>query len=86
MQQLFVMGITGNMIKFINEFLSYRYIKVKVVTKISSSFRQEQEVPQGNILSDSCFVILPLTILLKWYLSQLRVPSLLMILPFLYWI
>ena len=56
-QQLFDMGIRGNMMKFINEFLKDRYIKVKVGTKISSSFKQEQGVPQGSVLSVTCFAV-----------------------------
>ena len=51
------MGIQGNMIKFIDSFLSNRYIKVKVGSSLSSPFIQEEGVPQGSILSVTCFAI-----------------------------
>ena len=51
------MGIKGNMIRFIKSFLSDRYIKVKVGNKVSCPFPQEEGVPQGSVLSVTCFAI-----------------------------
>ena len=56
-KQLHDMGIKGNMIKFIKAFLSDRYIKVKVGDKLSSHFKQEEGVPQGSVLSVTCFSV-----------------------------
>ena len=56
-KQLYKMGIKGNMIRFINSFLSERYIKVKVGDKISSPYVQEEGVPQGSVLSVTCFAV-----------------------------
>ena len=50
-------GIKGNMINFIRSFLSERYIKVRVGNTLSKSFLQEEGVPQGSVLSVTCFAI-----------------------------
>lgn len=51
------MGIRGNMMKFIKEFLTDRFIKVKVGSSLSSPFSQIEGVPQGSILSVTCFSV-----------------------------
>ena len=51
------MGICGNMIRFIHSFLTDRYIKVRVGNNISSPFYQEEGVPQGSVLSVTCFAV-----------------------------
>ena len=51
------MGIQGNMINFISSFLSERYFKVRVGNTLSNSFLQEEGVPQGSVLSVTCFAI-----------------------------
>ena len=56
-KQLNKMGICGNMIRFINAFLTDRYIKVKVGSSISSAFLQEEGVPQGSVLSVTLFAV-----------------------------
>ena len=56
-RQLYKMGIRGQMIRFINSFLSERFIKVKVGNHLSSKFPQEEGVPQGSVLSVTCFAI-----------------------------
>lgn len=56
-KELFKMGIKGNMIRFINSFLSDRFIKVRIGNKISSPFVQEEGVPQGSVLSVTCFAV-----------------------------
>ena len=50
-------GIKGNMINFLQSFLSDRYIKVRVGSSLSSSFEMEEGVPQGSVLSVTCFAI-----------------------------
>ena len=56
-KQLYKMGICGNMIRFIQSFLSNRYLKVKVGNSISSPFLQEEGVPQGSVLSVTLFAV-----------------------------
>ena len=56
-KQLHKMGIRGKMIRFINSFLSERFIKVKIGNRISKAFPQEEGVPQGSILSVTCFAV-----------------------------
>ena len=56
-KQFLDMGIGGKMIRFINAFLSDRYIKVKVGNKMSSLYKQEEGVPQGSVLSVTCFSV-----------------------------
>lgn len=51
LKQFHNMGIKGNMMKFLNSFLSNKYIKVRVGTTFLSSYSQEEGVPQGSILS-----------------------------------
>ena len=51
------MGVKGNMLRFLNSFLSNRYLKVRVGSTLSSSFCQEEGVPQGSVLSVTCFAV-----------------------------
>ena len=57
MKELYRMGIKGKMIRFINSFLSDRYIKVRVGSCISRPFFQEEGVPQGSVLSVTLFAV-----------------------------
>ena len=50
-KQLHRLGIEGNMIR------CNRYIKVRVGNKISSAYKQEEGVPQGSVLSVTCFAL-----------------------------
>ena len=56
-QQFYKMGIRGNMIRFINSFLSERFLKVRVGNSVSAPFIQEEGVPQGSVLSVTCFAV-----------------------------
>ena len=56
-KQLQKMGIKGKMIRFIYSFLSDRYIKVRVGNTLSSPFRLDEGVPQGSVLSVTCFAV-----------------------------
>ena len=56
-RELCGLGIKGNLLKFLKNFLTDRFIKVKVGNKISSPFKQEEGVPQGSILSVTLFSI-----------------------------
>ena len=56
-KELHNMGIGGNMIRFINSFLSERYIKVRVGNMLSSPYLQEEGIPQGSVLSVTCFSV-----------------------------
>ena len=64
-KELFRMGIKGKIIRFINSFLSDRYIKVRVDRYIkvrvgnyvSQPFFQEEGVPQGSVLSVTLFAV-----------------------------
>ena len=49
--------VKGNMICFISSFLSDRSIKVKVRNTLSSPFKLEEGVPQGSVLSVTCFAV-----------------------------
>ena len=57
LMKLHKMGIQGNMINFINSFLSERLSKVRVGNTYSNPFLQEEGVPQGSVLSVTCFAI-----------------------------
>ena len=56
-KRLHDIGIRGNMINFVNSFLSDRYIRVRVGNTLSSSYETEEGVPQGSVLSVTCFAI-----------------------------
>ena len=51
------MNITGNITKFIHNFLKKRYIKVCINGMISNKFELENGVPQGSILSVTLFLV-----------------------------
>ena len=56
-KQLQNMEVKGNMIRFISSFLSDRSIKVRVGNTLSSPFKLENGVPQGSVLSVTCFAV-----------------------------
>ena len=49
------LGFRGNILKFIDRFLTDRKIRVRVGTSLSSLHRQEEGVPQGSVLSVTLF-------------------------------
>ena len=57
LQQLVSWGIGGNLFVFIQDFLSDRYIKVRVGSQYSNAYLQEEGVPQGSVLSVTLFAI-----------------------------
>ena len=57
LKQLAEWGIGGNMYYAIKDFLSDRYLKVRVGCSFSSSFLQEEGIPQGSVLSPTLFNI-----------------------------
>ena len=56
-KQLQNMEVKGNMIRFVRSFLSDRSIKVRVGNTLSSPFKREEGVPQGSVLSVTCFAV-----------------------------
>ena len=56
-KQLQKFGVKGNMMKFIKAFLSERFLRVRVGNKMSSLYKQEEGVPQGSVLSVTCFSV-----------------------------
>ena len=56
-KQLQNMEVKGNTICFIISFLSDRSIKVMVGNTLSSPFKLEEGVPQGSVLSVTCFAV-----------------------------
>ena len=57
LKQLASWGIGGNMFAFLNEFLTDRYLKVRVGSVTSSLYLQEEGVPQGSVLSVTLFAV-----------------------------
>ena len=57
LMQLAEWGIGGNMFNAIKDFLSDRYLKVRVGSAFSTSFIQEEGIPQGSVLSPTLFNI-----------------------------
>ena len=53
--QLIDWGIVGNMFYCIKDFLSERFLKVRIGSCISSSYIQEEGIPQGSVLSPTLF-------------------------------
>ena len=51
------MGYWGNMFCFVKNFLSDRYLKVRVESEFSSPYLQEEGVPQGSVLSVTLFAV-----------------------------
>ena len=57
MKKLSTSGIRGNMIAFISNFLKDRKFRCMMCDCSSDIFQQENEVPQGSVLSVSLFLI-----------------------------
>lgn len=57
-QKLSKIGIQGQMLSWITEFLTNRSFQVKVDTEWSSKFVQENGIPQGSITSPRLFLIM----------------------------
>ena len=55
LMQLVEWDIKGNMFSCIKDFLSERYLKVRVGSCISSAYPQEEGLPQGSVLSPTLF-------------------------------
>ena len=51
------MGITGKMHNFIHSYLKYRSIKVKIGNTVSERRMATAGVPQGGVLSATCFLV-----------------------------
>uniref|UniRef100_UPI003EBA9C07 reverse transcriptase domain-containing protein n=1 Tax=Klebsiella pneumoniae TaxID=573 RepID=UPI003EBA9C07 len=51
------LGFKGNILRFINSFLTNRKLKVRIGTTTSSEHVQEEGVPQGSVLSVTLFGI-----------------------------
>ena len=58
LQKLFKYGVRGRMGMFIQNFLSHRHFRVRVGNHLSSSFAQENGVPQGGVLSVALFAVM----------------------------
>ena len=57
LKQLVSWGIGGNMFAFLKEFLTERFLKVRVGSVTSSLYLQEEGVPQGSVLSVTLFAV-----------------------------
>ena len=57
LKQMADWGIGGNMFHCIKDFLSDRFLKVRVGSSFSSLYPQEEGVPQGSVLSVTLFSI-----------------------------
>ena len=57
LQELYDLGLRGNLPNFIKNFLSNRTIQVKIEAYISSKFNLENGLPQGSIISVALFLI-----------------------------
>ena len=51
------MGMKRKMIRFVKSFLSERYIRVRVGNELSNPYLQEEGIPQGSVLSVTCFAV-----------------------------
>ena len=56
-KQMCKMGFRGKMMQFISSFLTDRFIKVRIGNTFSSPYELEEGVPQGSVLSVTCFAI-----------------------------
>ena len=56
-------GVTGNMLKFIHNYLQGRSVKVKIGNILSDKHMTTAGVPQGGVLSATCFIVAINTIL-----------------------
>jgi ribonuclease HI len=52
------LGIGGNMLNFINDFLTDRSIRVKVGSTLSEEFKLDNGSPQGSVISPILFLIM----------------------------
>ena len=57
MKDLHSIGLRGRLPNFISNFLSDRSFNVRICSTLSDTFEQEEEVPQGSILSPTLFNI-----------------------------
>lgn len=57
MSDLYGHGLRGRLPQFIQHFLSNRSFRIRLSNNVSSSFCQEEGVPQGSILSVTLFAI-----------------------------
>ena len=57
LQQLSAWKIGGNMFSCLKDFLSDRYLKVRVGSEFSAAYIQEEGLPQGSVLSVTLFSI-----------------------------
>ena len=51
------MGVSGNMLRFIFNYLKERSIKVRIGNTLSKSCTTHSGVPQGGVLSATCFLV-----------------------------
>ncbi len=58
LKKLSNIGIKGNILQFINNFLNNRSIQVRIGSTLSSQYMLTNGVPQGSILSVYCFLLL----------------------------
>ena len=56
-------GVTGKMLSFIHNYLKNRYIKVRIGNELSNEQATTAGVPQGGVLSATCFLVAINTIL-----------------------
>ena len=54
---LYTMGITGNMLKFIENYIKNRSIKVRIGNEYSAPKNTKAGTPQGGVLSATCFIV-----------------------------
>ena len=57
LRQLSLVGISGNLGVFLQNFLQNRSFRVRVASSCSPSFRQIEGVPQGSVLSTTLFLL-----------------------------
>ena len=57
MERLHVFGLRGHLPLFVENFLSRRYIRVRVGSHLSESVEVLEGTPQGSVLSCTCFLL-----------------------------
>ena len=57
LKSLYDFGLRGNLPHFLSSFLSNRTIKVKIGSTLSNPKQVDEGIPQGSVLSCSCFLI-----------------------------